>query len=184
MAGIGVVGALKAIGTVVSVIGSIQQMRAQKVAAAQQQAIADAQAQSMEQQAGQERAASQRAAIQAREEGKLVQSRAQAIAAASGAGSLDPSIINITGGIDTETELRAQTALFEGEERGRGLEHQADIARATGSLRAQQHESQAQQALFTAGGTLLSGGADLYDKYSPKSKTTVMRSPPRTTRYR
>lgn len=178
---IGVVGALKAIGTVVSVIGSIQQFQAQKAAAKQQEAIANAQALSMEQQAGQERAASQRAAFQARKEGALVSSRAGAIAAASGAGALDPSIVNIMGGIEQETELRAQTALFEGEESGRGLEHQADIARATGSLRAQEHRAKGQSALFSAGRTLLSGASDIYSKYSPRTGGRVS-SPPRTTR--
>lgn len=190
MAGIGVVGALKAIGTVVSVIGSIQQFQANKAAAKQAEMNAEAEAQWNEREAGLTQASKQREAIRAREEGKFISSRAGAIAAASGAGALDPSIVNIMGGIEEETDLRVKTALFEGEEGANRFNYQAGINRATGSARAASFRSKATGNLFSAGTTLLSGGADLYSKYSPRTSgsvsspqsTTRMRSPGRTTR--
>jgi hypothetical protein len=191
MAAMSVFTILKIVGTAVSVIGQLKQAQAQKNLAKQQEMIADSQAKAQEQAAGQERASSQRAAYNAQKEGELAKSRAQAISAATGAGALDPSIVNITGGIDEETSYRAQTALFEGEERGKGLEHQAAITRATGSLNAATSRAKAQQSMFGAAGTLIEGASDLYSKYSPggssissPAQTTRMRSPPRTVRYR
>lgn len=171
---------LTAASTIIGVVDSIRQGQAYSAAAkVQEQAgqyrkqLAERQAQAMELQAGQERAVSQRAAIAAREKGRRVSSEAQAIAAASGAGALDPTVIGILGDLDTETEIRTLTALYEGEETAKGLEYGALLERAGGegqlyAARAGAAASRAAagRSYLRAGGTILSGGAGLYDKYA------------------
>lgn len=89
-------------------------------------------ARQLEQAAGQERATSQRAAIEETRKADLAISRAQALGAASGAGAADVGMTNIIKGIAGQGEYNALTALFEGEERARGLKLQADTARLQG----------------------------------------------------
>src|SRR3990167_6406689 len=105
---------------------------AQARASEYQAQLRNAQAAAMEQGAGQERAAAQRAAIEQRRQGRFVGSRAQAIAAASGGGALDPSIVNLMGDLGSEADFRAATALYQGEDRARSLEYGAVLQRATG----------------------------------------------------
>ncbi|KKN80686.1 hypothetical protein LCGC14_0327780 [marine sediment metagenome] len=171
--------------TLIGVVGQMQQASAQQAAgqaqaaaAAHRAAIANRQAQVMEQQAGQERAVSQRAAQEERRRGRFVSSRVQALSAASGAGALDPTIVGILGDIGTEEETRALTALYEGEERARGLEYGATLERAggAGALFAGQAarragRSAAARSRLSAAGTLLEGGSSLFAKYSPESPT-------------
>ncbi len=170
---------LTAASTIVGTVSSIRQAQAQKIAAkTQEQAglyqrqLAERQAESLELRAGQERAVSQRAAIEQRRRGALVSSRAQALAAASGAGALDPTVVDIMGDLETETEIRALSALYEGEESARGLEYGALLERAGGegdlyAARAGARASRAAagRSYLQAGRTLISGGASLYDKY-------------------
>ena len=102
---------------------------AQLALAQQQQQAADVRALQFEQQAGQERAASQREAAAARRRKRLAQSTLQARAAASGAGALDPTVLDLEGDIEEEGEFQALSALFEGESRARDLEFGATLER-------------------------------------------------------
>ncbi len=79
------------------------------------------------QQAGQERASAQRSASEKRRQGRLLASRALAVAAASGAGAGDPTAEKIIGDIGAEGEFRALSEMFIGEERALGLETRADL---------------------------------------------------------
>src|SRR3990167_9093005 len=115
--------------TLIGGFSALQQGQAQRQAgeaqnrAAQYQAqLRNAQAAAMEQGAGQERAAAQRGAIEQQRQGRLVGSRAQAIAAASGGGALDPSIVNLMGDLGSEADFPAAPALYTGEDRARSLE--------------------------------------------------------------
>ena len=182
--------ALLAASTLIGVIGGIAGGQAQRaaannqaVAARHRAALAERAAEAKEQAAGQERAVSQRAAIEQRRQGGFVESRVQAIAAASGAGALDPTIVGILGDIGIETDLRAETALFEGEEAARGLEFGADIDRAGGAgelfaadaaIRA--GRSARNRSFLAASGTLLEGTESLFDRFStPKDKQRLTR---------
>ena len=98
----------------------------QQAARARQQALEHEAAQAR-QQAGQERATSQRAAFEKRRKTRLLESRALALAAASGAGAGDPTVENLLGDIGAEGEFRALSELFVGEERALGLETRADL---------------------------------------------------------
>lgn len=107
--------ALMVTGTLISAGGALQEGQAAEAGARFEAA-------QMSQAAGQERAASQRRALEERRRARLAQSRAQAVAAASGAGATDPTVLNIIGDIEEEGEYRALTAMFEGEEAARGME--------------------------------------------------------------
>ena len=175
--------------TLLGAVGGIQQAGAQRAAAdnqariAQYQAtLANSQAQAMEQRAGQERAVAQREAGQQRRAGDLVSSRAQAIAAASGGGALDPSIIDIMAGIEGESDTRAGNALYTGEERARGLEYGATLERAGGAGAIYAGESArragisaADRSYMAVAGTLAGGAGRLYDRIETrKARGTLL----------
>lgn len=73
------------------------------------------------QNAGEIIAASQRAANDETRQAKLVQSRAVALAAASGAGASDVSVVNLVSRIRGEGSYRAQTQLYQGESQARQM---------------------------------------------------------------
>lgn len=75
--------------------------------------------------AGQERATAQRAAIEERRRAGLLESRARAVAAKSGGGVSDPSVIDLIGDISAEGEYRALTRMYEGETAAQSLELEA-----------------------------------------------------------
>lgn len=72
--------------------------------------------------AGSERATSQRAAIEERRRADIVQSRARAVSAASGAGATDPTVLKIMDDLSAEGEYRALTRTYEGETAAQSLE--------------------------------------------------------------
>lgn len=151
--------AISTAGTLLSTLGSISQGKSASVAAKYE-------AEQLEQKAGQERAASQRKAIEMRRRAGIAESRALALAAASGGGASDPTITNLMAGIAGEGELAAQTAIYEGEERARGAEMGAEAKRYEG-------KSAKRAGYLSAGATLLSGaaklGTGLTAKYAPSA---------------
>lgn len=160
---------IQAIGTIVSAGGQLNAGRAAATAGRAQQQALDYQAAALDQQAGQERASSQRRAMDERRRAEIAMSRGQAVAAASGAGALDESVVNTLSDIAGEGEYNALSALFTGEERARGLEGEAGLRRYQGAEAARQGEV-AKQAYRTAAiATVLSGfgraGSSLASKY-------------------
>lgn len=149
-------------GTVLSGVGSYSQG-----AAAQKQA--NAEAAQLTAQASNQKAASQLQAMEDRRQARLLESRAQAVAAASGGGATDTSVVNAISGLEEQGELNALTTLFSGNQQSQQLLQQAASRRAEGS------------ATKKAGGlraftSLLSAGGSLYDRYggSPtQAKTTT-----------
>ena len=171
--------------TAVSTIGSMQQQKAtgkaQRDAAHYRKSVADVQAQAMEQEAGQTRAASQRQAIEAQEAGKQVSGQIRA--ASAGSGALDPSVVNLLGRSEQNTEFNRLAALYRGEEAAIGMEHQADIMRAGGLMDAWTGDTQAElanrQAMLTGIGGLGQMAGDAYTfgqsgafKTKPKTPST------------
>lgn len=92
----------------VSMVGQYMGGRAEK-----KSALEDAKA--LRKRAGQTRATAQRASIEERRDAKYLMSRARALAAASGGGVSDPSIVNILGDIEAEGEYNALARMYEGE---------------------------------------------------------------------
>lgn len=140
-------------GSVLSGLGQIQAGRAAN-------ANAKFQAAQLEQQAGQERASAQREAIAQRRQATIAQSNAQAAAASSGGGATDPTVLNITGNLAKEGEYNALSALFEGEERARGLGLQATTARMEG-------KQAKRQGMIGGISTIIGGAGSAMSKYSP-----------------
>lgn len=162
--------ALLAIGTGLQAYSMYAGAKAQEDMADVNRMVGEATAAQMERQAGQERAASHRAMIAEREKAALVGSRARVISGASGAGVSDASVTDLLGDIDREGEIRALSAMYQGEEIASGLEYGAQLERAGAAGRA--YANQAQAAMMRGQGlsTLMqdaSYGKMLYDKYNP-----------------
>lgn len=169
-----------AVGASISVLDSVGQGMQQRSAAREQRRIADynrqlaeRQAENLEQSAGQERATAQRSAINQRRQTAAAMSRAQAVAGASGAGALDPTIVNILGDIGFEGDYREGVAGFEGESRGQALEYEATLNRLTGDSNlaagyasAANTDAAASRSFFQGAKTAFSGASSLYDKYA------------------
>lgn len=112
-------------------IAQMQAERTQEVAArnaliTRQQATFKAQ--QLEAKGVQEQASAQRAASEQRRQTRLTQSRARAVAGASGGGVGDPTSLDIYGGIAQEGQFAAETALFEGDSAANLLNSQAALA--------------------------------------------------------
>lgn len=97
-------------------------------------------------------AASQREAIKAKREAKYLESRAQAVAAASGAGAADPTVQNIMDRIEAEGEYNALTALYNGKTRARDM-------RLEGAVALQEGENAVKSSRLNALTSVLSGAS-------------------------
>lgn len=137
-------------GAGMSTLGKIASGKAQK-------ASLDFQAALDEQSATQAVASGIQGAIQERRKATYVASNAQAVAAASGGGASDPTVVNTIASIQGEGEYRALTSLYEGNDRSRELRARAAVSRSEGRA--------ARTAGWMSGiSTVLTAGGDLYDK--------------------
>lgn len=133
------------------IVGSLVSAGSTLIGGQEAEAAARAQQQQYKQQADTERALSQRQAIEERKKAALVESRALAVGAASGAGGVDtPGFSDIVSGINEEGTMRVLNSLWEGEERGRGLDYAGTMARWQG-------RQQRRASYWNAGTTLLGG---------------------------
>lgn len=139
---------LALIGSFVSAFGTVASGVAAN-RAAQQDAL------NMDAQGKEEFAASQREAAAKRREGDLVNSRAQALAAASGAGAGTdaPTIVKLMSQTAGESEFNAQTALYSGRSRQLGLKQGAMARRAEG-------KASLLGSVISGFGTLAKGGSE------------------------
>lgn len=135
--------ALQAAGTIIGTLGAIRSGQAQKSAASYEAAQLDAAAKT-------ERAVAQRAALDERRQTDIMLSRARAVAGASGGGQDIP----LMGAIEEEGEMRALTALWEGEEAAKGRRAQATAARFEGR--------QAATAGMLGGASILTSGTNTF----------------------
>jgi len=115
--------------------------------------------------AGQAVAAGQMDAAEQRRQGQLIQSRAQALAAASGAGAVDPSVVHIMGQNAGEIALRANIALYKGEEQARMLRMQAAAEGHSAGLAIEAGENKANAFEMAGRSALFKGAGSLFTKY-------------------
>lgn len=115
-------------------------------------------AKQLERNAGLERATSQRQSIEERRQAELASSRALALAAASGGGADDPTVVNTIADIEGEGEYRALTALYNGDQSARGMEDEA-------AARRKEAKNIKRASIFKAVGSVLSAGSSLMDRY-------------------
>lgn len=117
--------------------------------------------------AGQAVAAGQMDAAEQARQGALIQSRALALAAASGGGATDPTVVNVIKNIAGEASYRSSVALYGGEEKARQLRmsaaadnYGAGLAEADASMKSDAYRRAATSALLKgAGGLFMKYGA-------------------------
>lgn len=138
-------------GTVMSAGGALYSGREAKRAA-------DAEADQLRSRATARRAEAQRSASEERRQTRFAKSRAQAVVAAGGGSTADPSIVRYMADLEAGGEYDALARLHEGYEEASGLE---DVARA------RQREGKAMRKAGTlrAVTTALSGAESLFGKY-------------------
>lgn len=136
--------------TVLGAAGRYQAGRAEE-------ANAEFQASQLEANASTARGMAQRRAAEEHRQERLAQSRLRALAQG---GSTDPTVVNLSADLAGEGEYRALTALYEGEERARGMETQATARRWEGK---QAKRAGTIGAVTSVVGGL--GGSSLFDKY-------------------
>lgn len=148
-------------GTAISAVGSIAQGGAQSGAMRAQAQQSDYQAKVLQQNAGQARATSQAQAVVERRNAAYAMSRARAVAAASGGGATDPTVVNVEAKIGQQGEYNALSRLYSGEEAARGMEGEASLKQ----YEATQYETGADTSMATgmigAVGQALSGTSSL-----------------------
>ena len=105
---------------------------------------------------------SQRQAIEQERQGRLAASRALAVAAASGGGATDPTVVDVMEDLAGEASYKKMSALYEGKQQASDLKLQAEATRETG-------EVAKESGKLSALGTALGGGASLYAKYGADS---------------
>jgi len=162
---------LNMIGTGLSIAGHLSAGSAARAAGRAQRQAAEYTAQQLEASKGQQRAAAQRASIDEIRKSMALQSRALAVAAASGGGALDPTVLALISGVSAEGQLAAETQIYNGDERARQLQEHANAVRYEGLNREAAGEIASRNELLKIGGTILSGvSKDWYG--APKEKPT------------
>lgn len=146
------------IGPALSVGGTLLSANAQVDKGVSSNASYQFRAQQLDQLSGQQEAASQRVAIDDARKAKLLGSRAQAVAAASGAGADTRTVTDIISNIAKEGSYRSSLALYQGSSDAQQTRLRAAGERFSGNA--------AVSAGQTAGfATLLSGASSLFSKY-------------------
>lgn len=128
---------------------------------------AEYKAKQLEEQSNEARAASQRTAEDERHKEQIAGSTLQARAAASGAGATDDTVIKLDSDMASKGEYNALGELYNGENRARGIQMQADSSRFDGQIQKMGYESKATSSL-------ISGFGDAFGAFAKSSpfKTT------------
>lgn len=147
----------------------------QRRAGEARKAAAEFEASVLETQSGLTVASSQRDMLDVQRQARLVQSRAIAVAAASGGGASSPTVATLYGNIAKEGAYNAARALYAGEEKARLMRLQAIQARkmgefyqVSGDLSAQASEARGKAAEYNFGSTIVGTAGGLYGKYGGK----------------
>lgn len=129
---------------------------------------ADFQAAQLRQNAGEAQASSQRAAFDIDRQTQIVNSHALAVAAASGGGASDPTVVNLIARNAGEGAYRKAVALYQGDERARLMNLQATAKEYEGrNVAANSNLVAAAQGLRGVG-SLMQGyakGASMYERF-------------------
>lgn len=156
------------VGTVLSIVGNIQQGNAAERSGLEEQLARQYEAEQLKVDAGQAVAAAQRDAMEQRRQGELLQSRAIALAAASGGGVTDPSVVKLLSSNAGEIAYRSAVAIYRGEDEARSLNAKAAAALYSGARAADEGRDRQKAYMTRAFGDLVKGGSSLYETYWPK----------------
>jgi hypothetical protein len=135
-----------------SVLGSILQFSGAIQQGQQSQHASEFQADQLRQNGGQAQASSQRTAAEIDRQTQMVVSRSLAVAAASGGGASDPTVVNLIAQNAAEGAYRKAVALYNGDEANRGDQAQA-------SAREYEGKSAKVSGYVAGASNLLSAGA-------------------------
>src|ERR1700741_1427894 len=149
--------------TVLNAIGTGMTMRAQIKAGQGARDAANYEAAQLEQSAGQQVATGQHAALEEQRQAQIAQSRALVVAAASGGGASDPTVVNIIAKLAGEGAYRGMVDVYQGDEKARQLRDQAAATRYNG-------EQAYQNAKYGAISTAISGASSMYSKYAAQHR--------------
>lgn len=158
------------VGGLVSAQGALERGRAEKD-------MADTEALQLEDRGREEFAAAQQEGFAKRREGMLANSRAQALAAASGGGADDATVVKLMTGIAQESEFNSQASFYGGTQRKRGLFDAASNRRKGGQASLLGSQYEAAGAIFggigsavgkMTGGGGKSGGSSFRSSYNTR----------------
>lgn len=152
------------VGQISTIAGTLMSYQQNRQFGKDERTAAEFKAAQLEQNAGQQNAAAQRMAMEKRRQARYAQSRALAVAAASGGGS-DPGVIDIISDLAQEGEYRALADIYQGEEAARQLRMGAAGERFKGQVSENYFKS-------AAAGSFMRGGMSLFTKYAT-GKTPV-----------
>lgn len=144
-----------------TILGGVAGAAGQAQAGEAANATAKYQALVARQNANAEEATGQRQAIEERRKAAFTSSRIRAVAAASGAGADDPSVLNLEADVNAQGEYNAMSRLFTGASAGQAQRQNAMLTTLAG-----RNERDASYA--AAGGTILKSVGDaatMYAKY-------------------
>ena len=154
-----------AVSTIFNVMGALKGGDAAAESGRRKQMALDAQAQQLDVNADQAVAASQRTAADELRTAGLAKSRALALAAASGGGASDPTIVNLMARLAGEGEYRSGIALYQGQDKARALHDQANMARYSGDVAVSDGNAAKSASQLSAVTNLFSGASSLYGKF-------------------
>lgn len=158
-----------AAGAALQAFGQIGSANALVTRAKRQQQAAAFNAEQLRVNAGQVQAASQRDAFFANEEADLLMSKLLARAGASGTAVNSPGILSLQAQIAERQAYRQAAILYGGKDKARTMEMQAKSGLYQADLAMADAKAGRRAGLFSAGATLLKGGASLY-RYWPQDK--------------
>ena len=165
MASMSAAGWMQLAGNFVSIWGARDAARAARLAGERKKVAAEFNATELERQAGIAVALSQRQAMEERRMAEYAASRALAVAAASGGGVSDPTVVKLLADHKGMGAYKANLALYEGEERARQFRISAMSERLEGSGALEEGLAMARAYNIRAiGGTVRTMGG-LYAKY-------------------
>lgn len=153
---------LGAIGTIVSVAGTMEEGREQKARYQYEQKVAA-------QQADEATAASQRDAMARYREGRYLLSQQQAAIAGSGGNMTDPSVMRIMDDTTEQVTLAAESDIYKGDQQARGYNDAAKVA-------GYNAESAMRAARIKAASTLFSGMSTMFSRFGESNKKTATSS--------
>lgn len=165
MASLAMLPMLRAAGSFMQAYGAFEQGRAARIAGERARYAAEFQAWQADEQGKLAIAIAQRRAMEERRQTDIMASRALAVAAASGGGVSDPTIINMLAKAKGEGAYRAQVALYEGEAKARELRLSAAASRVSGAEAVVDGIRTETGYQLSGLGSLVRGGASLYQKY-------------------
>lgn len=144
----------------------------QRQSGEQRKAAANFEANVLESNATQRIAIAQKEMFDAQRTTRIVESRVQALAAASGGGATSPTALNVMGNIAKEGAVNASRAMYSGEEAARAMRLQAfenraqgEFAQTGGVLQAEAAMSRGRSIEYQSYASIASSVGGLYGKY-------------------